>query len=679
MPLSQGIKIIAYALLLSLVTLSSVQASPLHLTGNWSKPFGDDANQWRLGQSYNLDLTNDITSALRVTGNVRYTTTKQESGSETKTLSPSILLGLNNDLFNLSLNGMQSERQVDSDPKTRTRSWSTTFISAIKDERWPKIRLNFSQNFTDNDANPATTDQETTSFDSGFQYNWSFLTLLYDYTTSTNTNNISNTENKNNNHSARIQAQESFWNNRLSVIASHKYTNSDNTISTTSGSGQIIRPLLPLAGLSSIDDTPLTDPLNPEAGLIDNDLFTATTIELVQPTETLNVGLQTNLENFNELIFYLDREITDDIQTRLHWDFYGSLNNIDWQANLPLATISYANEEGHTLVTVRFANTISNIRYIKAVITSDPGIGTAFISEIEANEITTLSAGDNSLTTKSETHQSQGSISFRPWSKWNIGYNINRTESLPDQSAESIQLSQTLSSSLNWNRYLALSMSVSDSTDEIEGQEEITNRSYALSYRANPIDSLTFSLGGTRTDRFEDSQRTSRSDTLNSHLTATIFPDLTASFSANLTKNTDDIESTESNSKDFKVNLAARFTSSFNVSLNYTYRTSDDSDSSSDYEINSVYRPSSYISLTSGFKHSEKSNNLYSTLNFRLTHKIQTDLHYSYFDAETELHNASFNLTWNISNILNLRQNLAWINDDDDQSWSGLTSINYNF
>ena len=134
MSLLQGIKKIVAPL--SLVLLFAVEAapSPLHLTGNWSQPYGDDSDQWKLGQSYNLDLSNDLTSALRVSANMRYTTNKKKDSADTETLSPSILIGLNNDLFSLSLNGMENRRKVEDEPTTINRSWSTTFISSL-DER----------------------------------------------------------------------------------------------------------------------------------------------------------------------------------------------------------------------------------------------------------------------------------------------------------------------------------------------------------------------------------------------------------------------------------------------------------------------------------------------------------------------------------------------------------------
>lgn len=679
MQIDGKLKISAYLLWLLALSASSVSASPLHLTGNWSRPFGDDSDQWQLGQSYNLDLANDITSALRVNGNVRYTTTRQQSGSETKNLSPSILFALNNDLFNLSLNGMQSRRQVDNDPATQTRSWSSTLTSLTKNRSWPRLRLNFNQNFTDNDDNPATIDQKSTSFASGIQQQWSFLSILYDYTRQLNEDNITETKNKNINHSGRIQLQQSFWQQRLNGVVSHKYTTNNNVISTTAAGNRIVRPLLPVTAIAGLDDTPLTDPLSAEAALIDQDTFTPTAIELGQWDETVNVGLQINLENINEIIIYLDREISAATSNRLNWDFYGSLDNVNWMNNLPPATLDYSTDSGRTLIRVRFASTVTAQRYIKAVITSSAGTGTAFITEIEANEITTLNEGERSLSTKSQSHQTQGSITFRPSSRWQLSYHFNRNETLPDQSLESLQLSNTLSSSLDWNRFFAIAASISESSDTIEDKDEIKNRSYALSYRANPLNSLSFSLGTTHTERLEDNLCTNRSDTWNSHLSATLYPDLTASISANVIQSDEPLHDTQTTSKEFKLNLAARFTASFNLALGYTYHRGEEGDPDHEYLVNAIYRPSPYVSLTSGYTHSRTNKNLYSILNLRLTPKIQSDFRYGYTAAETTLHSAGCNLTWHISSVLNLRQAVAWSKDESEHLWSGLTSLNYNF
>jgi hypothetical protein len=679
MSLSQGIKFVILGLLLLPLVVSEAMSSPLHLTGNWSQPYGDDSDQWKLGQSYNLDLSNDLTSALRISGNVRYTTNKKKDAADTETLSPSLLIGLNNDLFSLSLNGMENRRKVEDEPTTINRSWSTTFITSLDDRYWPQLRLNYNQNFTTDDASPRSTDQQSNMFDSSLKYSWRFLSFLYDFSNSIDTNHIDKTENESNNHSARVQFQDTYWDNCLSIIASHKYTHNSNTISTTSGSSQISRPLLPTAGIASLDDTPLTDPLSPESTLIDNDSFTPTSIELVQPTETVNVGVQINLEDFNEIIFSLDREINSDVQSRLTWSFYGSLNNDDWQLLTIPATVVYSVEDGRSLVTIQFASTVSNLRYVKAVITSTAGIGTAYITEIDVNQLVTLNAGDSSLTTVSRTHLSQGSISYRPWDQWSIGYTFNRNDTSSDSGSTSVQLSQILNSALTVNRYFALSMSINESTDDIENQDVVKNRSYSLSYRATPLDSLSFSLGGTRSEYREDNTVVNRSDTFNSHLAATIYPDLTAGFSTNWTRNTDEETGIETTNWDYRVDIAARFTDTFNLSASYTFRDNDDGSTENNYELNTVYRPSSYISLTSGYKHTKSIDNIYSTLNFRLTQKIQTDFRYAYLEADTTVQSASFNLTWNLSTIFNIRQSLAWSLDDTEESWSGLTTVNYNF
>lgn len=679
MSLLQGIKKTVASLSLALLFAVEAASSPLHLTGNWSQPYGDDSDQWKLGQSYNLDLSNDLTSALRMSANMRYTTNKKKDSADTETLSPSVLIGLNNDLFNLSLNGMENRRKVEDELTTINRSWSTTFISSLDERYWPQLRLNYSQNTTTDDASPKTSDQQSDIFDSSLKYKWRFLSFLYDFTNSIDTNKIEDTENENTNHSARIQWQDTYWNNRLSVIASHKYSHDKNTITATSGSSQISRPLLPSAGITSLDDTPSNDPLASEPALIDNDLFTPTGVELLQPTETVNVGVQINLESFNELVFYLDREIDATTQSRLSWSFYGSLNNDDWSPVTTPTTIIYSVEDGRTLVTVEFPSAVENLRYIKAVVTSTAGVSTAFITEIDVNQLVTLAPGDSSLTTLTRTHLSQGSISFRPWDQWNLGYTFNRNDTDSDSRSQSLQFNQTLNSALNLNRYFALSMSVTETTDDIEDQDTIKNRSYALSYRATPLNSLSFSLGGTRTEHFIDSSLNSRSDTLNSHLSATLFPDLTAGLSANWTRSQDKENNEETTNWDYRFDIAARFTDSFNLSASYTYRDNDDGSSDNNYEINTVYRPSTYISLTTGYKRNDATDNLYSTLNFRLTRKIQTDFRYAYLKADTTVQSASFNLTWNLSTIFNLRQSLAWADDGEEQTWSGLTTLNYNF
>ena len=678
MPLLQGIKN-SLVLLVLLIFAADGVASPVHLSGNWSQPYGDDTDQWKLGQSYNLDLSNDLTSALRISANMRYATNKKKDSADMETLSPSVLVSLNNDLFNLSLNGMENRRKVEDEPTNINRSWSSTFVSSLDERYWPQLRLNYSQSMTTNDASPKTTDQESQTFNSSIKYSLYFLSFLYDFSKSIDNDLLDDTENENTNHSGRVQWQDSYWNNRLSVVASHKYTRDTNVITAPTEGGQIDRDLLPSAGLASLDDTPLDDALTSEPSLIDGDDLTPTAIEVLQPGETVNVGVQINLESFNKLTFYLDREIDTNVQSRLSWSFYGSLDNQDWNLITVPATIVYSSEDARTVVTIEFSSSVENLRYVKAAILSTAGLDTAYFTEITVSQLVTLPPGQNSLTTLTRTHLSQGSISFRPWDKWNLGYTLNRNNTTADNRSESLQFNQTLNSSLNLNRWFALSMSVNESRDEIEQQEKIKNRSYAMSYRTTPLDSLSFSVGGTRTERLTDSERVSRSDTLSSHLSATLYPDLTAGLSANWTRSADMENDSESSDWDYRIDIAARFTDSFNLSTSYTYRNNDDGSVENNYEINTVYRPSTYISLTTGYRHTETIDNLYSTLNFRLTRKIQTDFRYVYLKSDTKGQTANFNLTWNLSSIFNIRQSLAWADEDSGQTWSGVTTVNYNF
>ena len=94
---------------------------------------------------------------------------------------------------------------------------------------WPQLRLNYSQNTTTNDTSPKTSDQQSYIFDSSFKYKWRFPVIFStSFSNSIDTNKIEDTENENTNHSTRIQWQDTYWNNRLSVIASHKYSHDKN-------------------------------------------------------------------------------------------------------------------------------------------------------------------------------------------------------------------------------------------------------------------------------------------------------------------------------------------------------------------------------------------------------------------------------------------------------------------
>ncbi len=644
----------------------------LHMNGNWSIPFGDDDGPWTLGQSYSLSLNRDITSVISVGGNVRYSSIEHQSTKKTTTLSPSLTLGISNDLFRYNLSGSQDIRQKGSEPTTTTSSWISSISTNFPNELWPQFRMSYGESRDSDDATPSTVNSDSKNLTAGVDYSWRTIKMLYNYTYTTDNDKISDSKSLSIGHSTNVQFSKDLFDDRLSVRGSHQYSINTTKVSTTVVDGQVIVDLIASMAYSAIDNTPLTGSLPALPALNDQDLFTATTAEIPGVGDRLNLGLQIDLQTFRRLQFYFDRLLTTTTQNRLHWTFYSSMDNNIWSQLSTNPAITYVEEDSRTIARVIFPADLSGIRYIKAVITADSGLDTAYFAEILAQDELSSSAGTVSNDYTSENYQA--SINYRPWEPFQIGYSFNRSLSDSDRSPLSTQDNHTVSSHLNLNRFFIVSLSLSENDDKIKGQDKNTNRSYAVSYQANPVDTMTFSLNGTRSDYYEAGTKERRTTGISTTLATVIIPDLTTniSYQSNVSKDyTDDSKTT---SDTYTINLMARINPRLNLSYYYNYN------EVGTHNASLLFHPSDQLSLTLSAMLTDNTENYSVSSHYRLTRKIQTDISYLYsITDDGNVYGSRFNLTWDISSSLSIRQSLDWRKDTTEERWAGLLSISYNF
>ena len=649
-------------------------AAPLRLNGNWSTPIGDDDGPWNLGQTYSLALSHDPTSAITLSGNLRYATTQQQAMDKTTTLAPSANINLTNDIFRFNLAGSQNERQSGDEPTSINRNWSCNLSSNLNNPLWPKLRLNYSESNSTNDANPVTRDSNTESFATSVDYRWQYISMLYNYRTSTNSDEINNTQSNSNSHATNIQLMKSLFDNRVSLSASHQYNINNSESFTTLDNGVLVIDINASAAFSAIDNTPSTDPLPPVPALNDSNLTAATSVQLPDSLDLLNIALQINLQNINRLKIYFDRSLTLGTQQRLHWTFYTSQDNNLWTALTNTPTLIYVDDFGRSVAEFTFATPITSARYIKAVIDSDPGFDTAYVTEIQAQEKISAVSTQDKVSSKNTTENIQASVSYRPWSQWQMGYSFSRNTSDPQRGSKSVQDNHSLSSHLDLNRYFALSLSASENLDEVEGGDSERNRSYAFSYQATPLNNMNFSLNGTRSNHYVDNKQERLSDSISTNISTVILPDLTANLSYRWNKSKNYVDDTSSSSDGYTFNLMARLNERINLSYYFSYS------ETYSHRASLAYQPSEQLSLNTSVTMDEDTQSYSSSVHWRITQKIQTDLLYSFNCADDgNTQNSRFNISWNLSSFLSLRNSIDWHKSADDSGWSGLLSASYNF
>ncbi len=167
---------------------------------------------------------------------------------------------------------------------------------------------------------------------------------------------------------ARVTYNDDLWNDRT-VVGADYLVNYRKTDVTASGGGEILFPVVPLAGLSSIDDTPGLDPLGPNPALIDGNRTAGAGVNLGLPPpggddRPRNLGLDLGSPSeVNTLRVWIDRELPQEIWSTFSWTVYRSEDNRDWTLVGAAAAVL---DPFQTFFELRFSAVTS--RYLKVVV-----------------------------------------------------------------------------------------------------------------------------------------------------------------------------------------------------------------------------------------------------------------------------------------------------------------------
>ena len=185
---------------------------------------------------------------------------------------------------------------------------------------------------------------------------------------------------------------------------------------------------------------------------------------------------------------------------------------------------------------------------------------------------------------------------------------------------------------------------------------------------------MSFSLNGTRSYHYVGNIKDRLSDSISANLSTVIVPDLTANFICQWNQSQNYIEDSDINTTGYTLDLMARLNARLNLSYYYNYY------ETGSHRISLTYHPSEQLSFIASTMQTEETQSYSSSVHWRITHKIQTDLRYSLSCGDQgDSHNSRFNLSWNVSSYLSVRQSIDWDKSDSDSSWSGLITVSYNF
>ena len=241
------------------------------------------------------------------------------------------------------------------------------------------------------------------------EYLYGGLDVYYSGTYLDTRDKVNDAEARQTTHEGRLLYATTFLDRRIAISTDNRIVATelklDNGVPFT-GLGTTVGLAVPAtAGLSSIDATPITDPLAGNAALIDGDQTTSAGINIGftgEPTTNLrNVGLDFGgAVSVNRLQVSIDGfgpgVLPADITTFYVWQVWTSTNNLNWTLQTTVAPAVFSPLDRR--FSIGFSPLTS--RYIKVTVSPLPGtvIGTTNTSLFPTIFITELQAFNDSVT-----------------------------------------------------------------------------------------------------------------------------------------------------------------------------------------------------------------------------------------------------------------------------------------
>lgn len=325
---------------------------------------------------------------------------------------PFVDLSLRTPAFFAQLNFIRADERQEQDPAPglRTIREQLSTVAAWTPGDLPLVRLQYFHNTTrDEDRQFLDSADDLLQLQSEYRVREK-LTLFYRGSLQRLENRIDQVETEQLSNNVRVGWTNQYWNGRFNVNTD--YNGSWRRIETlASGQAEVESPVFPLAGLSSLDDTPLNDPLLPNPALVDGNRQASAGINLGLPPpggdrRLRNMGLDfVDPTEINQLRVWVDRELDDPIARSFTWEIYTSEDNDRWSLRQIVTPAPYNALEGR--FEIRFDNL--EARFVKvAVAPLSPSVPFAqnwpeiFVTELEA--LLLRPAEEAETSTRRDTH-----------------------------------------------------------------------------------------------------------------------------------------------------------------------------------------------------------------------------------------------------------------------------------
>jgi len=639
---------------------SAALADPISLYGNWQyQKTGNGESRESFRQNYNVDVESEITEAMTLEGSVRYNRDWTE-GRVNELLYPTLDFMINNDIFRFDLSGTATERMNSEAANMSDRSWDTNLYSTWRRDWWPDLRLSYGEEYSSDDQSPHIVDTDSSNFQFDTDWDLGAVKAFYNYFYNEGTDRVADSKDTTDNHFARLEINNSFWDNRFSFGWSGQYSNIKQEFSGPVGTP---RPVRAFHGFSGVLYDPSHGTLQENSRLINGDVHTEA-LE-IQPDEKENVGVRVDCQEVDLIYLYtVDNSIR--VAHDFHWNLYFSDNGSDWDLNATDIHHSY----NSSLLRFEFDITKVKKNYIKLVTVQTPEEAVS-ISEMEMMCRTESKKEESTY----ENFLTDVHLGFRLTTDLNLNYSLLLETGKMDPGSDKDRRNQAGILSWTPSRYFAPSLSVSENRQDYEDQPNTVSRSYSFMIASAPLSTLDLSIGATRNENYEDDDRQSTTHNYTIYTTAVLFPDLNSSLDL-LYGTTDNVDGEDSRTYGAHYTLTARLSPELTADLTGEYnknKAETDSESKGG-KLTLVWRPSDIFSLRgNGSRTWEKEED--DTTNFNMvlslvpTHKTQLNLGYSYADSTLTTQKYSLFWSWMVNQIFSVNVNGNYQIAEKDEPW----------
>jgi hypothetical protein len=366
-------------------------------------------------------------------------------------------------------------------------------------EPYPRVSFRFQR--TDNYDSTRSVRDLTRDL-AEFRIQWETLDSLrlnYRAGQDVSTNRVEGNEIRRRYQTGNLSYGDSFWDRRVQLSADYNFDQQDSVVTTT-GSGEISTPVVPLEGLSALNDFPENVTLVPNPALIDENLVASAGINLGLPPpggddRLRNIGLDLGEPTaVNTLRVWVDTDLPLTISNSYEWDIYTSSDNIEWSyrqtvAPAPFGTFELRFEIRFPSLTARYVKVVT--RPLDASVPDASQFSDIFVTEMEAFLRTPASEIDSEFgntvqrfTTDLRTRLLRDNNLF-----YEFSYSARDTQGRP--------LVWSMSNGLSYNERLnpALTFSARAArVDEADLDVQLTSYLYGASLRAEAVPTISHTV-----------------------------------------------------------------------------------------------------------------------------------------------------------------------------------------